>query len=209
MFFGSLLVQHNGSVVNSFTTVPSQLPPLVTNRPLAQLTGIHDLNTLKAQLTKSSEVPAASTTPMAPLTPMHPGGFPVMHNGGYSPYGQYLMMSPMQPMHPMYSFGAGGYLLMHLGWPTPIPAASGSGRLIRFFPPHSSPPPGEGCTLHQCCTEYRLNKEIEAGLGCLGYEPGASLSGLSSDEWREAAIKPVQCDLILKAHKKYQSSQKE
>ncbi|KAJ3915643.1 hypothetical protein F5877DRAFT_81632 [Lentinula edodes] len=169
----------------------------------------HAKHTLKAQPTKSSEVPAASTALMAPLTPMHPGGFPVMHNGGYSPYGQYPMMSPMQPMQPMYPFGAGGYPLMHPSWPTPIPAASGSGRSIRFSPPRSSPPPGEGCTLHQFCTEYRLNEEIEAGLGHLGYEPGASLLGLSSDEWREAGIKPVQRDLILKAHKKYQSGQKE
>ncbi|KAJ3808864.1 hypothetical protein F5876DRAFT_78306 [Lentinula aff. lateritia] len=36
--------QCNGGVVNNFTTVPPQLPPLVTNRPLARLTSIHDLN---------------------------------------------------------------------------------------------------------------------------------------------------------------------
>ncbi|KAJ3741662.1 hypothetical protein EV360DRAFT_90329 [Lentinula raphanica] len=162
---------------------------------------------LKASGSRNDTVPATGIPPTSgpavqapfPMTPVHPVGYP-----GATMYPQYpmLMLHSPYPM-PAYPFGP-------MVPPGPWSFANVSS-LASPTSPHqrSSPPlPPDGYTLADFCADYELDEDIEAGLIKLGFKPGARLTDITSDDFLQAGIKPVQCSQVMRAYNKYKTSRR-
>ncbi|KAJ3764871.1 hypothetical protein FB446DRAFT_656039 [Lentinula raphanica] len=155
---------------------------------------------LKASRSSSDPGPAAGVSPISgpavqapfPMTPVHPGGYP----GSTMMYPQYPLLMPHSP-YPMPAYPFTSPTLPHHHASPPLP------------PSHqrSSPPlPLDGYTLAKFCAEYELDDDIEAGLIKLGFKPGARLTDITSDDFLQAGIKPVQRSQVMRAYNKYKAT---
>ncbi|KAJ3728958.1 hypothetical protein C8R42DRAFT_716833 [Lentinula raphanica] len=172
---------------------------------------------LKASRSSSDPGPAAGVSPISgpavqapfPMTPVHPGGYP----GSTMMYPQYPLLMPHSPYPmPAYPFNP-------MVPPGPWSFANASSQASPTLPHHhaspplppshqrSSPPlPPDGYTLAEFCVEYELDDDIEAGLIKFGFKPGARLTDITSDDFLQAGIKPVQRSQVMRAYNKYKAT---
>jgi hypothetical protein len=70
--------------------------------------------------------------------------------------------------------------------------------------PPSSPPTSTtaNCTVEEFCEKYNLGEGVETGLERLGFRFGDDLSGVTSEEYTRAGIKPLEWRRLLKAYKR-------